>query len=161
MALPSLAQPFGSLQSPCCCSKIIAASSPFLKPDLPPLPYFLCPLHRSITQCTDELPRDRPVYSMGIGMAEDLLVIIALGVDMVSANEYLFLCSPFADSRILRSLLGRLCLPHTNGSVWSSYHFRWVPEHKCVFSLVLDSLPLPVSFRKSGTSLFVPSSLHL
>ncbi|KAL7409733.1 tRNA-guanine transglycosylase [Mrakia frigida] len=37
---------------------------------------------RIITQCTDELPRDRPVYSMGIGMAEDLLVIIALGVDM-------------------------------------------------------------------------------
>lgn len=37
----------------------------------------------SVTQCTDLLPKDRPVYSMGIGMAEDLLVVLALGVDMV------------------------------------------------------------------------------
>ncbi|KIM29795.1 hypothetical protein M408DRAFT_328618 [Serendipita vermifera MAFF 305830] len=32
--------------------------------------------------CTDKLPEDRPRYSMGIGFAEDLLVCVALGVDM-------------------------------------------------------------------------------
>lgn len=35
-----------------------------------------------IKLCTDKLPEDRPRYSMGIGFAEDLLVCIALGVDM-------------------------------------------------------------------------------
>ncbi|KAF9227329.1 tRNA-guanine transglycosylase [Gyrodon lividus] len=38
---------------------------------------------RIIKQCADKLPVDRPRYSMGIGFAEDLLVCIALGVDMV------------------------------------------------------------------------------
>ncbi|CAL1706922.1 unnamed protein product [Somion occarium] len=37
---------------------------------------------RVIKQCTDKLPEDRPRYSMGIGFAEDLLVCVALGVDM-------------------------------------------------------------------------------
>ncbi|KIL66224.1 hypothetical protein M378DRAFT_103698 [Amanita muscaria Koide BX008] len=37
---------------------------------------------RSIKQCADKLPEDRPRYSMGIGFAEDLLVCVALGVDM-------------------------------------------------------------------------------
>jgi len=37
---------------------------------------------RIIKQCADKLPEDRPRYSMGIGFAEDLLVCIALGVDM-------------------------------------------------------------------------------
>ncbi|KAF9241608.1 tRNA-guanine(15) transglycosylase-like protein [Melanogaster broomeanus] len=42
---------------------------------------------RIIKQCTDKLPVDRPRYSMGIGFAEavaaaDLLVCVALGVDM-------------------------------------------------------------------------------
>ncbi|KZT72082.1 tRNA-guanine transglycosylase [Daedalea quercina L-15889] len=37
--------------------------------------------HR-IKQCADKLPEDRPRYSMGIGFAEDLLVCVALGVDM-------------------------------------------------------------------------------
>ncbi|KAK2463254.1 hypothetical protein APHAL10511_004909 [Amanita phalloides] len=37
---------------------------------------------RIIKQCTDKLPEDRPRYSMGIGFAEDLLVCVALGVDM-------------------------------------------------------------------------------
>lgn len=37
---------------------------------------------RVITQCTDKLPEDRPRYSMGIGYAEDLMVVAALGVDM-------------------------------------------------------------------------------
>ncbi|PFH51506.1 hypothetical protein AMATHDRAFT_74862 [Amanita thiersii Skay4041] len=34
------------------------------------------------TICADRLPEDRPRYSMGIGFAEDLLVCVALGVDM-------------------------------------------------------------------------------
>ncbi|KAK0195605.1 tRNA-guanine(15) transglycosylase-like protein [Armillaria mellea] len=37
---------------------------------------------RIIRQCADKLPEDRPRYSMGIGFAEDLLVCVALGVDM-------------------------------------------------------------------------------
>lgn len=37
---------------------------------------------RVIKQCTGKLPEDRPRYSMGIGFAEDLLVCVALGVDM-------------------------------------------------------------------------------
>ncbi|KAF7361861.1 Queuine tRNA-ribosyltransferase catalytic subunit 1 [Mycena venus] len=37
---------------------------------------------RIISQCTQKLPEDRPRYSMGIGFAEDLLVCVALGVDM-------------------------------------------------------------------------------
>ncbi|EGN99726.1 hypothetical protein SERLA73DRAFT_88327, partial [Serpula lacrymans var. lacrymans S7.3] len=37
---------------------------------------------RMIKQCADKLPFDRPRYSMGIGFAEDLLICVALGVDM-------------------------------------------------------------------------------
>ncbi|KAJ7783210.1 tRNA-guanine(15) transglycosylase-like protein [Mycena metata] len=37
---------------------------------------------RVVKQCTDKLPEDRPRYCMGIGFAEDLLVCVALGVDM-------------------------------------------------------------------------------
>ncbi|KAI0047337.1 Queuine tRNA-ribosyltransferase [Auriscalpium vulgare] len=37
---------------------------------------------RIIKQCAEKLPADRPRYSMGIGFAEDLLVCVALGVDM-------------------------------------------------------------------------------
>ncbi|KAF8326671.1 tRNA-guanine transglycosylase [Cantharellus anzutake] len=37
---------------------------------------------RIIAQCTAKLPGDRPLYSMGIGFAEDLLVCVALGIDM-------------------------------------------------------------------------------
>ncbi|KAF9471596.1 tRNA-guanine transglycosylase [Pholiota conissans] len=37
---------------------------------------------RVIKQCCDKLPEERPRYSMGIGFAEDLLVCVALGVDM-------------------------------------------------------------------------------
>ncbi|KAF7782576.1 hypothetical protein Agabi119p4_1952 [Agaricus bisporus var. burnettii] len=37
---------------------------------------------RIVKQCADKLPEDRPRYSMGIGFAEDLLVCVALGVDM-------------------------------------------------------------------------------
>ncbi|KAF8973241.1 tRNA-guanine(15) transglycosylase-like protein [Flammula alnicola] len=37
---------------------------------------------RVIKQCAGKLPEDRPRYSMGIGFAEDLLVCVALGVDM-------------------------------------------------------------------------------
>jgi queuine tRNA-ribosyltransferase len=37
---------------------------------------------RIINQCADKLPTDRPRYAMGIGFAEDLLVCVALGVDM-------------------------------------------------------------------------------
>ncbi|KAJ7132753.1 tRNA-guanine(15) transglycosylase-like protein [Mycena crocata] len=35
-----------------------------------------------VRQCTEKLPEDRPRYCMGIGFAEDLLVCVALGVDM-------------------------------------------------------------------------------
>ncbi|VDB92377.1 unnamed protein product [Peniophora sp. CBMAI 1063] len=35
-----------------------------------------------IKQCADGLPIDRPRYAMGIGYAEDLLVCVALGIDM-------------------------------------------------------------------------------
>ncbi|KAJ7703159.1 tRNA-guanine(15) transglycosylase-like protein [Mycena rosella] len=35
-----------------------------------------------VRQCTEKLPEDRPRYCMGIGFAEDLLVSVALGVDM-------------------------------------------------------------------------------
>ncbi|KAF8630668.1 hypothetical protein AX15_002816 [Amanita polypyramis BW_CC] len=37
---------------------------------------------RIIRQCAEKLPEDRPRYSMGVGFAEDLLVCVALGVDM-------------------------------------------------------------------------------
>ncbi|KAH9485412.1 Queuine tRNA-ribosyltransferase catalytic subunit 1 [Psilocybe cubensis] len=37
---------------------------------------------RIIKQCAERLPEERPRYSMGIGFAEDLLVCVALGVDM-------------------------------------------------------------------------------
>ncbi|KAF9566741.1 tRNA-guanine transglycosylase [Agrocybe pediades] len=37
---------------------------------------------RIIKQCAARLPEERPRYSMGIGFAEDLLVCVALGVDM-------------------------------------------------------------------------------
>jgi len=37
---------------------------------------------RIISQCTSKLPEGRPRYSMGIGFAEDLLVCVALGIDM-------------------------------------------------------------------------------
>lgn len=35
-----------------------------------------------VNLCTDELPKDKPRYLMGVGMAEDLVVCAALGVDM-------------------------------------------------------------------------------
>ncbi|KAF8608606.1 Queuine tRNA-ribosyltransferase [Ceratobasidium sp. AG-I] len=35
-----------------------------------------------VSQCTGKLPEDRPRYCMGIGFAEDLMVCVALGVDM-------------------------------------------------------------------------------
>ncbi|KAF8756894.1 Queuine tRNA-ribosyltransferase catalytic subunit [Rhizoctonia solani] len=37
---------------------------------------------RIVAQCTAKLPLDRPRYCMGIGFAEDLMVCVALGVDM-------------------------------------------------------------------------------
>ncbi|KAG9316642.1 queuine tRNA-ribosyltransferase [Chiua virens] len=37
---------------------------------------------RIIKQCAGKLPLDRPRYSMGVGFAEDLLVCVALGIDM-------------------------------------------------------------------------------
>lgn len=39
-------------------------------------------LHLSVTLCTDLLPKNKPVYCMGVGYAEDLVVCVALGVDM-------------------------------------------------------------------------------
>jgi len=36
----------------------------------------------SVSLCTDLLPKNKPIYLMGVGYAEDLLVSVALGVDM-------------------------------------------------------------------------------
>ncbi|KAJ7218033.1 tRNA-guanine(15) transglycosylase-like protein [Mycena pura] len=36
----------------------------------------------NVKQCAEKLPEDRPRYCMGVGFAEDLLVCVALGVDM-------------------------------------------------------------------------------
>ena len=35
-----------------------------------------------VHQCTDHLPNDKPRYLMGVGFAADLVVCVALGVDM-------------------------------------------------------------------------------
>ncbi|KAI9319057.1 tRNA-guanine(15) transglycosylase-like protein [Dichotomocladium elegans] len=35
-----------------------------------------------VTLCTDLLPKTKPIYCMGVGYAEDLVVCVALGVDM-------------------------------------------------------------------------------
>lgn len=37
---------------------------------------------RVVDHCTDLLPRDKPIYCMGVGYAIDLVVCVALGVDM-------------------------------------------------------------------------------
>lgn len=37
---------------------------------------------RTVLHCTRQLPSDRPIYCMGVGYAVDLMVCIALGVDM-------------------------------------------------------------------------------
>eukprot|EP00033_Pygsuia_biforma_P002369 GCRY01002622.1.p1 GENE.GCRY01002622.1~~GCRY01002622.1.p1 ORF type:complete len:415 (-),score=114.88 GCRY01002622.1:461-1705(-) len=37
---------------------------------------------RVVACCTDLLPRDKPIYLMGVGYALDLVVCVALGVDM-------------------------------------------------------------------------------
>ncbi|KAK9375684.1 tRNA-guanine(15) transglycosylase-like protein [Lipomyces chichibuensis] len=35
-----------------------------------------------VSYCTDLLPRNKPIYTMGVGYAEDMLVSVALGVDL-------------------------------------------------------------------------------
>jgi queuine tRNA-ribosyltransferase catalytic subunit len=35
-----------------------------------------------VNQCTDELPKNKPRYCMGVGYPVDLVVCVALGVDM-------------------------------------------------------------------------------
>lgn len=37
---------------------------------------------RTVNKCTDFLPDDKPRYLMGVGFAEDLVVCVALGIDM-------------------------------------------------------------------------------
>lgn len=37
---------------------------------------------RIVNFCTDFLPDDKPRYLMGVGFAEDLVVCVALGIDM-------------------------------------------------------------------------------
>jgi tRNA-guanine family transglycosylase len=37
---------------------------------------------RVVAQCCELLPRDRPRYLMGVGYALDMVVCVALGVDM-------------------------------------------------------------------------------
>lgn len=36
----------------------------------------------SVSLCTDLLPKNKPIYCMGVGYTEDLIVCSALGVDM-------------------------------------------------------------------------------
>ncbi|KAK9468709.1 tRNA-guanine(15) transglycosylase-like protein [Lipomyces arxii] len=35
-----------------------------------------------VSHCTDLLPRNKPIYCMGVGYAEDMVVAVALGVDL-------------------------------------------------------------------------------
>lgn len=37
---------------------------------------------RVVLHCTERLPKDRPIYCMGVGYAVDLVICVALGVDM-------------------------------------------------------------------------------
>lgn len=37
---------------------------------------------RIVNKCTDLLPKDKPRYLMGVGFSEDLVVCVALGIDM-------------------------------------------------------------------------------
>lgn len=37
---------------------------------------------RTVLTCTDLLPEDKPRYLMGVGFAADLVVCVALGIDM-------------------------------------------------------------------------------
>lgn len=37
---------------------------------------------RTVSKCTDLLPDDKPRYLMGVGFSEDLVVCVALGIDM-------------------------------------------------------------------------------
>lgn len=37
---------------------------------------------RIVNKCTDLLPEDKPRYLMGVGFAADLVVCVALGIDM-------------------------------------------------------------------------------
>lgn len=37
---------------------------------------------RVVNHCTDLLPREKPIYCMGVGYAVDLVICVALGVDM-------------------------------------------------------------------------------
>jgi tRNA-guanine family transglycosylase len=56
-----------------------------------------------VTLSTDHLPRDKPRYLMGVGVAADLVVCVALGCDMFdcvfptrTAVSFFFL-SPFSE----------------------------------------------------------------
>lgn len=37
---------------------------------------------KTVNRCTDLLPADKPRYLMGVGFAADLVVCVALGIDM-------------------------------------------------------------------------------
>lgn len=37
---------------------------------------------RTVDKCTDLLPEDKPRYLMGVGFSADLVVCVALGIDM-------------------------------------------------------------------------------
>lgn len=37
---------------------------------------------RTVDKCTDLLPDNKPRYLMGVGFSEDLVVCVALGIDM-------------------------------------------------------------------------------
>lgn len=37
---------------------------------------------RTVNLCTDFLPKEKPRYLMGVGFASDLVVCVALGIDM-------------------------------------------------------------------------------
>jgi queuine tRNA-ribosyltransferase catalytic subunit len=41
-----------------------------------------------VSLCTDLLPEDKPRYCMGVGYAEDLVICVALGVDMFDCGMF-------------------------------------------------------------------------
>ncbi|KAL3897856.1 MAG: hypothetical protein SGCHY_003128 [Lobulomycetales sp.] len=53
---------------------------------------------RVVKLCTSLLPRDKPIYCMGVGYAEDLVVCSALGVDMHNIAFQMRLMADIQDS---------------------------------------------------------------
>lgn len=95
---------------------------------------------RMVTLCTDILPEDKPRYCMGVGYAEDLVVCVALGVDMfdcvfptrTARFEILLQSKTVADAQhvaIIAVLISITCLQSAKPAraIWSAYtiwHFK-------------------------------------